>query len=356
LQKKVRRPATWSLTDRDFSFRPVLRSVFHLTGDPRFWAIQLLVVATAVVHNLLEAPNTMRSDLADFLPVSFLWIPLIYAAMRFGLAGSIATSAVVIVSSLPNWLYFQSPETLPQEISLVVIAASIALVIGRQVDRRSDAQERAKVYAAAAARRQEYDQQQLSLLLHDDAVQTLISACYRIDAMTSRQSQAETDLADLRAEITGVVESLRNIAVDLRPPILDDKGLPSAVQALLNNTAKRRGFESQFSVSGTQLPLPMDTEIALFRIAQEALRNVEKHARANHVQVSVAFTDHTVTLDILDDGVGFDASSRRNGRSGDRLGLVSMKERTEMQGGRLKISSGPGKGTKITATIPIGEK
>jgi len=330
-----------------------LKAFYLMSRNPRFWASQVATVGIAVTHDLFERSGFLSSDLADFLPVSLFWIPLIYVALRFGSMGSITTAVVVILANISNWLYMQRSTTITSEILLVLITIVVSIIVGRQVDQTTEAQRRAQTYADSTARRVEDERRRLSLELHDDAIQTLISVCHEIDTMKVQTLSENDDLLAVRKTITKVIENLRDVSVGLHPPILDDIGIASAVRDLLRESGERMGFEFEFNVSGEEPRLRGDIKLSLFRIAQEALRNIERHANAKHVQVGISFNDLEVRLDITDDGVGFDLNKLQNEDNiGSHLGLSSISERIDMCGGKLELWSKPAKGTRITAKIP----
>jgi len=318
--------------------------------DARFWIAQAAVVAISVLHNVLEASPRLPTDLVDILPVSFFWIPLLYVSLRYGLAGSIVTSVVVVGGCLPNWIYAQRAGTLPQELFLVAIAVGVSLLVGGQSDRRLEARRDAEVYAAYAVRTQEEERKRLSLELHDDPVQTLISVCHELDALKNVPARGDA-LAGIRDSVEVVVGKLRGISAALRPPVLDDMGVVPAIRGLLEEINRNGKSIGALSVSGEQRRLPPDTEVALFRIAQEAVRNAASHAEAAHVRVALEFGVREVGLEVEDDGIGFDPAQSR-AREG-HLGLLSMKERAEMNGGRFELSSKLGHGTRVSAHLPI---
>jgi signal transduction histidine kinase len=341
------------ITFNALNIRQHLKAFNLMIRNPRFWATQIVTVGIAVTHDLLERYGFLSSDLADFLPVSLFWIPLIYVALRFGSMGSITTAVVVLLANISNWLYMQRSTTITSEILLVVIAIAISLIVGRQVDQTTKAQRQAQTYADSTARRVEDERRRLSLALHDDPIQTLISVCHEIDTIKVQNSLENNELFAVRKTITKVIENLRDVSVGLHPPILDDIGITSAVRDLLRESGERMGFEFEFSVSGEELPLRGDIRLSLFRIAQEALRNIERHANAKHVQVGISFTNLEVRLDVIDDGVGFDLNKLRNDDNiGSHLGLSSISERIDMCGGKLELWSKPAKGTRITVKIP----
>ena len=163
-------------------------------------------------------------------------------------------------------------------------------------------------------------------------------------------------LREARETAEEVVKGLRDFATALRPPILDDLGIVASIRRLLLDIADRSAVETQLKVVGELRRLPSDAELGMFRIAQEALWNVERHARATNITVTTTFTEHEVKLDVLDNGVGFTTSPLTNDFVATRqLGLVGMQERAKLLGGRLHIKSSPGKGTRVTVSVPVPE-
>ena len=149
------------------------------------------------------------------------------------------------------------------------------------------------------------------------------------------------------------VEEVQRIARNLRPSVLDQLGLVAALRATTTEFADRTGVAVKLACAQLTARLPADTELTLYRILQEALRNVEKHARARHVTVRLRQRTF-IQLAINDDGIGFDPehhAARRKGKGG--LGLLSMRERATYVGGAFKIKSVRGAGTEIEVLIPL---
>ena len=138
---------------------------------------------------------------------------------------------------------------------------------------------------------------------------------------------------------------LRSIARGLRPSILDDLGLVASLNQVVVEAIGRGGLAGEFQVSGTERRLPPDVELAVFRIAQEAVTNVERHASASHLTVTLEFDDRDLRLRVADDGVGFARHQVRDSVDGYSLGLPGMHERARLAGGRLVVRSTPGQGT-----------
>ena len=309
---------------------------------------QPAVIAIASAHAYLQRLGHTNSDLLHFLPVSLYWIPLVFAALTFGVAGALMTSALAVLASLPNWLLQWDKGMRVEEIFSLGIAVAASILIGWEVDRRREARRSADDYAAAAVRSQEEERRRLSLELHDDSVQELMAICHELDLV---EGPSQQKAAAIRKSVDGVVENLRQMSTSLRPPVLEDLGAVPAVRGMLTEMAREAGFSDKLTVKGEQSRLPGDIELAVFRIAQEALRNVVKHAAASHVLVSIEFIPKEVVLEVSDDGAGFDPRATR-GLAEGHLGLLGMKERAEMAGGRLEIHSKPGAGTKVVARLP----
>ncbi|MEK7682362.1 MAG: sensor histidine kinase, partial [Chloroflexota bacterium] len=160
-------------------------------------------------------------------------------------------------------------------------------------------------------------------------------------------------LREARKTAEAVVRDLRDFSKALRPPTLDDLGLVTSIRRLLMDLMDRAKVNGQIKVVGEERRLPPDLELALFRIAQEAMRNVERHAQAREVTVTLSFSGREARLDVVDNGVGFVLPPHSSDMAAfGRLGLLGMRERAELLGGRLEVKSTAGKGTRITASIP----
>ncbi len=195
--------------------------------------------------------------------------------------------------------------------------------------------------------------------LHDDLGQALTAV--RMDlGMIDRQLPADGPLRALvkeaREQISAVLQSMRSLSQLLRPPVLDDLGLVPAMQWYAERFRERTGIDLTLDVSGASERFPQAIEVALYRVFQEALTNVARHADASHVGVALQSDGATIALDIRDDGRGFDAQVLHDRPPADRgIGVVGMRERVATYGGDFHIESAPEKGTVVRLTIPIVE-
>jgi len=199
---------------------------------------------------------------------------------------------------------------------------------------------------------QEDERKRFSRELHDGLGQMLSSIKFMLAGAASPASSG-SDATGLRKDILRMVresiEEVRRIQMDLRPPMLDDLGILATLTWFTREffgIYPRIRCEKRFDVREEEVPGPLKT--VLFRITQEALNNAAKHSRADLVVLSLTRTHEALVLEITDNGVGFDPSSPKTG-----FGLIGMRERAELSGGRLAVESGPGKGTRVHARWPL---
>lgn len=168
-------------------------------------------------------------------------------------------------------------------------------------------------------------------------------------------AQGTASKSKARRSIEEVVEELRDFAKALRPPALDDLGLLTAIRRLLADLIQRAKIAGDLRVVGAERRRPPDVELAMFRIGQQALRNVERHARATKVTVTMSFAGREARLDVVDNGVGFTMPADADFAAAGHLGLLGVRERAESLGGSLRIQSRPRHGTEVAASIPVQE-
>ncbi len=232
----------------------------------------------------------------------------------------------------------------------------VALVRDVTHRRRAEDEIRAAVQAKQAfASRvlsiQEAERQHLSRELHDSIGQLLL--VHRMDAewlVSHTDEGIAHDAAErLCSAIDDTLHLVRNLAMDLRPPAIDDLGLESALETLCVDLARRSGLRCAFKSDPNLNGLSSDAGVCLYRIAQEALTNAVRHARARTLKVSLFQEREAVTLSVIDDGVGIPPAQLTDAAS---FGLVGMRERAELVGGCVTIQTSPGTGTTIRATVP----
>lgn len=216
----------------------------------------------------------------------------------------------------------------------------------------SQEQEMLTTYVRLATKAQEEERRRLARDLHDGTAQQLAML---VRDLKRHEMDADDLTGALHEEASQILEEVRRVARDQRPPLLDDLGLPAALEWLVDQAKERHSTRVELTVIGSVRRLPAEVEVALYRVAQEALRNAERHARAELIQLTLAF-ERDLVLSIEDDGRGFDVPSSAGDQVREgRLGLMGMQERSQLIGGKLEIHSTPGHGTTVIARVTLDE-
>jgi len=217
-------------------------------------------------------------------------------------------------------------------------------------DRLRASQERYRSLSRRLLEMQEHERASLARELHDQLGQSLVGVSLILEKIKGDLPPASrAKVPESRRVIEQMLEQVRTLAFELRPSALDDLGLVAALRSLVARHGERAGIPASFTATPTDLRAPAEIETTCFRIVQEALTNVARHARARHVEVTLAMTGDALGVAVRDDGVGFDVDKRPR----SSLGLVGMSERAELVGGQLEIESAPGAGTTLRARFPL---
>ena len=450
----------------------VIRRLTHPPWrDRRFWVVQLLILVVVLGQLAL---NLARSQLPLGIPVSVLSglivVPVVYAALSFGLGGAGATAAWGILLMVPNLVLAPGAESRWVNGTLLLLAAAGAVAVGQRVDRElvarlraaqaveahsaaearyralfeassaptlvvgadqlvreanpaaeelfghgvsgrrleslldpaaarglldqvpprtvsvtdprgvtrslqplstlvterggepllqvilhdltedQERQRRTEAYASQLLRAQEEERRKVAQDLHDEPLQALIYLLRRLDFLTESEGlsgEVREHLEASRKVLAAVIDELRHMAQGLRPSGLDDLGLGPALRQLTQEFSARSGVEARLHLRGEISELDPELSTAVFRIVQEALSNVERHAGAHSAEVTVEVLPVSALVRVRDDGRGFDPKAATYG-----LGILGMEERAEFQGGRLEIRGEAGQGTTVTARLP----
>jgi signal transduction histidine kinase len=254
-----------------------------------------------------------------------------------------------------NW-----PEELVRRLRLAgeVLASALARKRADEVGREREASLRQarddlRRLAGRLLQAQERERRRIAREMHDDWTQRL--ALLAIDAakleqLLDRPGEAARLVGEMREGLVSLSEDVHALSRRLHPAILDDLGLADALRSECASVAEREGVVVTYRPSGVPASLPREAALCLYRVAQEALRNVVKHARTGEAWVTLGAARGEVVLCIEDLGVGFDAAGARTRAA---LGLSSMRERVRLAGGELSVASEPGRGTTVTARVPL---
>jgi PAS domain S-box-containing protein len=463
----------WSLAEFVRSWQPPIRR-------REFWAVQLFVLMIAGGHLLVEMSNDSLHGALAYIPTSLFLIPVVYAALNFGLHGSLPTALWSAVISVPNVALFHEGTDQLGEIWQIGLVVAVAAFVGQRVDRekraRRDAEEREQArraseakyrgifdnvvepilllnqagvienanqaagslfsadpaalrgrqiselmdidldfgaaratsdevpvirplsgasagrpawvepvlipladsegpariqlmlrdltsqherqqeleaYARQTTAAREEERGRIARELHDGPVQTLVLLWRKLDAMgTLAEPSQEAELRAAQNAALTAADELRRLSRDLRPSILHDLGLPTALRAEVASLARRSGIVARLVSVGPERRLDGDRELALLRIVQEALRNIELHAGARRATVRLHYQPARVRLVISDDGQGLLERPPSQLVADGKLGLIGMREQARLIDATITIAGGARGGTAITVTVP----
>src|ERR1700674_2270887 len=197
--------------------------------------------------------------------------------------------------------------------------------------------------------------------MHDGPAQSMANLVLQAEILERlldrNPKQLVTELAEFKNSVRNALEETRQLIFDLRPMTLDVLGVVPTLRKFIKEYGDRYGLATRFNVVGQERRLPGNTEGVLFRIIQEALTNVHKHARAKMAEVTMNLQPNRVSVVIKDDGQGFDvARTEANLHKNKNLGLLSMRERAELEKGTLEIRSQPGRGTEVKVEVPLAKR
>jgi len=210
-------------------------------------------------------------------------------------------------------------------------------------------------YIGAITSAQEDERMRLARELHDDTIQAVIALKQRVQLAQKlvKDQRGRRSLSELEILAEQTIENLRRLTRALRPIYLEDLGLVTALEMLARETSQVNQMETDFQKQGHERRLQSEVELALYRIAQEALSNVAHHAKANHAILHFSFSDHEIQLAVSDDGIGFQMpKSPTDFAPNGHFGLLGIHERADLIGARLEIESVIGKGTSLKVVLP----
>ena len=282
------------------------------------------------VNSVLDDPEIDQQSARRWGVTAGMWVPLVVRDRAVGV--------IAVHDKLGA-----DPRFTDEDLRLAegfAVRASAAVELSERVQRDS---------LRRVVEAQELERRRLARELHDETGQALTSILLGLKAVEDARSGEQRDeaAADLRQLVVSTLQDVRRLAVELRPKALDDFGLLPAVERLAQTFTEQVGIEADVEASLGDTRLPAEVETALYRLVQEALTNVIKHSRAQHVSISLVRRTRSVSAVIEDDGVGFTEPSR------DGIGLIGMRERVGLLDGRLEVESRPDHGTTIVAEVPL---
>jgi PAS domain S-box-containing protein len=261
-----------------------------------------------------------------------------------------------------NWLVNKFPILDQDGRPILIGAVGIDITLRRRAEEAlRESERRLRYLASQLLSAQERERKRISMELHDELGQSLAVLKLQIRAIErglgSHQQDLKSGCRELLLYLDGVIDDVRRLSRDLSPAILEDLGLQAAVRYLIDGVSKHYAVRYSFEVEDLDDLFPVDAQITIYRIFQECLTNISKHAGATEVSITIKEKDDLICLAIEDNGAGFDPAQVAGRRgTGRGMGLAALDERSRMLGGTLKIRSQPGSGTRFTCAIPVDQK
>jgi two-component system, NarL family, sensor histidine kinase DegS len=346
-----------------------------LLKNPHFWAILVITAFLLFFYSLWPwreriFPLFIQDnfpwisalyELALFEIVTrvvgvLFFIPIIYASIRFSWLGALFTSMAAFAGVVPIVANWSIPAVISNLLILLLPFLWLSLTSveferrRKEKERLEERQREQKIYLSKINEAEEKERKRIAQDLHDETIQELMVirrmagdlSLINDPVAVKQQAASIAEICDRSAE------NLRRICLRLRPDVLDNLGLVSAIRWLADQVNQRSAVRISLNVTGEERRLEPNLEIILFRTVQEALSNVVRHSSATHAVIGLEFGGNSIRITVKDDGIGFD--SRRqldNFVMEGRLGLVGIKQRVESIGGVFQANSVPGEGTQL---------
>jgi two-component system, NarL family, sensor histidine kinase DegS len=337
---------------------------------PGVWSVVVLFLLVTFLQNtefLKPHTSLVNLGITRYTIERILYLlPIFWAAFLFGWKGGSITTLAALAGMVPAAV-LASPrrEDALVEISAVFIIGglmSYSLESLRRERERSAklevAEKELQFFLQQITRAQEEERRRIAWELHDETIQSLVALCQQIDDLASSVKglprKARSRLEDLHQHVNAIMQEVRRISQDLRPATLDNLGLVAALEWLASNMERYSGTETHLKIISSERRFSTEVELVLFRIVQEALKNVQKHAQASSAQVTLEFLEGKTMLTISDNGKGFIPPPEVTALpKAGKLGLAGMMERARSVGGTMWIKSEPDKGTSVIAELPL---
>lgn len=342
--------------------------------DYRFWLIQILNLISCIQVVTLPSRGDNLAALTKSLEASwvmksfvlFFLISTLSSGVIFGLRGAVSTILITSLFLVPKLIQWRSSSYAEVILARIAVIGGLSLIVAYLVSRERNAKlnlqalnEKMKEiirekdrFFKLASEAQENERRRISRDLHDDSLQLLAAVIHQLDGAINAEDEDKAKVQMVRAKqtITQTTDAIRRYCEALRPLLLDTLGLVASVELIGEELQRNANIKVDFDTQGESRPIRDEDKIHVFRVMQEAFHNIEKHSRATAVRVRWKYSGKDLEISITDNGIGMWNFGPSPARS---LGIQGMHERMELVGGKLKIESQPGFGTKVSLQIPF---
>ena len=342
-----------------------------LVHNPHFWAVILMTAALVVLYYAWPwrnyAPwlsNFALFELEHDMVGSFFIIPLTYAVITLWWRGaliiwllSFAAMLPRMVQLLPNFQFWMHNMFLfLLSLSLIFMTSLTLKWFERERKTLAEREAERQAYMSQVFKCQEDERQQIAQEIHDGSIQTLLAVANRAQTLVygdhdNNTEQVKQNARWIRDTILGVSDDLRRLSLHLRPSVLDNMGLVSALMWLVDQFNESDNIHARISITGAERKLSPGTETTVFRIVQEALNNVKRHSKATEATVALQFLPQSIKLTVQDNGVGCSLPAIGSFATNGKFGLIGMEQRIKSLNGTFRIHSRPGKGTLLKVKL-----
>lgn len=344
--------------------------------NKHFWIITGLSIFLALIYNAvflnIEGLLLIFKDISTAKGVhaiisSFLFIiPVLYSSAIFRIKGTLISWSFFLLSILPRAVIeFKTFENLLILSLFIIVTLLLGLLMALDFNPlstqyASEAIPRTKLHTLARLLRiRNYERQYVARQLHDNIIQSLLVVANKINAMENGKYGpvspiSKKNLSKLQEMLLHVIDDVRRLSQDLRPSVLDNVGLIPVVRWTVERVAQESGIKIVLNISGLEYRLPAELEVILYRIIQEALKNVVKHSQATKAVISIDFAENDIKLLIKDDGRGFELpDDLREFVKQGKSGIDRIIQQTKAMDGEFKIRSEINRGTELEFIFPL---
>ncbi len=353
----------------------------RIAGNPHFWIVLALSTILLFIYQAWPWREWQFTDgfwrffswlsKLDYLVFDvelrlqvfgvLFFIPIIYGSLALSWAGGLFAWLLSLIWVLPTLLIWGGTRMVINITLLLLPVLVVAVVYGerrwRESEKRNFAereQER-QAYFAKLVETQEAERGRIAQELHDETLQTLMVIANKSDSLAASTTDTRQITGNqwIKQEVLRTMSDLRRLSMNLRPNILDNFGLVSGLRWLVNNCNSQSTCHLEIFIEGEECEMSDLAEVTIFRVAQEAIYNVQRHSQATSGRVTLEFGEDLMTLEVVDNGIGFRPPERLALLVGEsKLGIIGIEQRVLSTGGNMYLESAPGKGTKLRVTIP----